>query len=172
MYYKITNTTCELFKKLHQLRTDERRMEEQNLEAVDARVGDYEQFVGRLGQQCFQRVTQYCGFKFSNTVSVDPKIWKEDKKHPGAYVPNLKFKEGRKMSKFLQEELQSSSFFKLEDILGINYLGRFTFPFVEIVDNMIILKLDENFKPSDPNLIEITSVEFKSIYESIKELQL
>ena len=172
MYYKITNTTCELYKKLHQLRTDERRMDKENREKVDEVVGtDWSDFYGHFGQRNWGRVTEYRGFVFNDPSKLDPKTWKRDEKNPSTYIPNLRCKEGKKMNKFLSEGLQRSSFFKLQDILNIEYIGRFSLPFVEIVDDVIILKLDENFKPSDPNLIEITSVEFKSIYESLKELQ-
>ena len=70
-------------------------MEKENLEAIFEKIGkDWVDFKGELGERCFQRVTQYSGFKFKKPKQVDTNIWKEDVDHPGIYIPNLKFKEG------------------------------------------------------------------------------
>ncbi len=166
MYYKITNKDSEVYKKLYQLRIDEKRIEKENREAIEKKVGlDWQQYIGMAGQQNFHRCTQYTGFVFQEPEKVDAKIWELSKEYKDAYVPNGKTATGREMKKFLQG-LQRSSFHHVLDILNLDTIGKFTIPFVEIIHahHTIILYLDKNMEPTDENIIEITKKEFDYLH--------
>lgn len=161
MYYKITNTECEVYKKLHEMRTEEAAMNAENKRMVRAKVVlDFDRFYGSNNQQNWDRVQKYEGFCFKEHDKVDLKIWKKHKEDDNTYVPNLRTEVGREMSKFLKRILQKSDFRKPFKILGIDYGRRFTFPFVEIVGGTILLYLSDHHQPKDENVIEITSREF------------
>lgn len=167
MYYKIENKECEVYKKLHELRTSEIKIKEENEKAIQERIGDltYERYLGYSGQQNFRRVPQYTGFAFLNTEKVDSKIWKLDDKRDGLYIPNKKTKLGREMAEFLLNGLKGSRYNKIFEILGFDReIGKFTFPYVEICDNEnIVVYLGDKEEPNDPNLIEITKKEFDTL---------
>lgn len=164
MYYKITNKECEVYKKLYSLRVTERIISESNLKKINEKVGlKWHAFLGYSGQQNFRRTTQYQGFKFEEPEKICLKIWKESREHEGFFVPNRKTKRGREMSEFLLNGLESSNYNIVFDILNLDHLDRFTFPFVEIVDGQIVIFL-KNEEPKDPNIIEITKREFFEIY--------
>ena len=62
MYYKITNRECDVYKKLHTLRSKEIQIEQDNLQAVRNLVGDdWSTYLGNEGQQNFDRVTSFKG---------------------------------------------------------------------------------------------------------------
>ena len=62
MYYKIENKECEVYKKLHEMRTKEHQMAKDNIEAINQRVGlEWETYLGYSEQQQFGRVTTYEG---------------------------------------------------------------------------------------------------------------
>lgn len=165
MYYKIENQDCEVYKKLHEMRTNEIQIQKDNEEAIKEKTGlDYKSYWGQGGQQNFWRVTQYSGFKFTEPEKVDFKIWKRQKDNPEIFVPNKKTKQGQEMGKFLQNGLKGSNFMLPLEILNLEEHGRFTFPFVEIVGEIIILYLDDTQEPKDENVIEITKKEFDKIY--------
>lgn len=164
MYYKITNKKCEVYKKLYSLRVRERIISELNLKKINEKIGlKWHIFLGYSGQQNFRRTTQYQGFKFEEPEKVCLKTWQKSKKHEGFFVPNRKTKIGREMSEFLLNGLEGSNYNRVFDILNLEHSDRFTFPFVEIVDDQIILFL-KNEEPKDPDVIEITKREFTEIY--------
>lgn len=166
MYYKITDQSSEVYQKLHKLRSAELQMEKENKKAIEAKTGmTWDVYLGDPKQQHFRRVCQFYGFKFHQSEKVDTKIWKKDKKHPGIWVPNTRTKAGREMQQFLSNGLKASPYYEVFEILRLQSLGRFTFPFVEICDGVIILYLGDNHRPKDLSVIEITSVEFDSIRE-------
>lgn len=161
MYYKITNKESEIYNKLHALRTSELQIENENEAAIKQAVGlDYEIFLGRAGQQNLWRVTRYSGFKFTEPDKVDLKIWKDS--GDGMFIPNKKTKLGREMDLFLSN-LKSSNYNKPLKILGLETPVKFSFPYVEIAGDIIVMRLDDQFFPEDENLIEITKKEFDSI---------
>ena len=167
MYYKITNKDCEVYNKLHAMRSKEINMEEANKQAIKDKTGlDFKGSLGHHGQQNFSRVTEYTGFKFTEPEKVDLKVWKLDKEHEGVYVPNRRYKAGREMAEFINNGLQGSMFNYPLKILGLEENPRrFTFPFVEIQGDIIIMYLDEQFEPKDENVIEITKKEFNELYK-------
>jgi hypothetical protein len=168
MYYKITDQSSEVYQKLHQLRTRELQIEEENKKAIQSKTGmTWNAFLGDTKQQQFRRVTQYAGFMFNQTDQVDPKIWKRDKKYPAIWVPNTRTKAGREMDQFLSNGLDSSPYGKVLEILGLERLTRFTFPFVEICEDAIILYLGDQHQPKDPNVVEITFKEFQGLQERL-----
>jgi len=161
MYYKIENKECEVYKKLHELRIKEEQIELKNVASIIEKTGlNWENFFGRRGQQNFRRVSSFSGFEFTEPDKVDLKIWKRHKDHNEFFVPNTRTNLGREMQEFLNNGLEGSRFDIVLDILKLEDLSRFTFPFVEIVGEIIIMYLDDDHEPKDENVIEITKREF------------
>jgi len=170
MYYKIENKNCELYKKLHEMRSNELRMEIENKDAIKEKTGlEWIAIIGKYGQQNWNRVTVYQGFEFKDKSKVDPKIWKPSNRFPECHVPNTRTKVGREMADFLGSGLKGFAFTKALRILGLHTTGRFQFPFIEISDDLIIMCLDKQHQPEDHNVIEITSVEFNNVLNQVKE---
>ena len=163
MYYKIVNKESEVYQKLHEMRTKERQMEDDNKQAIAEKTGlEYTQYIGHPGQQTFNRVSVYSGFKFTEPEKVDLKIWTRHKTHNDIFVPNKRTNAGREMAQFLSNGLKGHWFKVVYKILGLEGpIGSFSFPFVEIYGDVIGLFIgDEQEQPTDENLIEITSKEF------------
>lgn len=164
MYYKIENKESEVYKKLHEQRTKEEQMELKNTASIIEKTGlNFTNFFGRRGQQNFRRVTSYSGFEFTEPEKVDLKIWKRHKEHTEIFVPNTRTKLGREMQEFLNNGLEGSRYDVINDILGLEDLRRFTFPFVEIVGEKIILYVDDQYDLNDKDIIEITKREFNEL---------
>jgi hypothetical protein len=162
MYYKIGNKESEVYQKLHEMRINELQMEADNKQTINEVTGlTWEKFLGHYGQQNFQRVTQYNGFQFTEPEKVNSKIWSKHKKFPEIYVPNNRTDLGRKMSALLSNGLKGSSISVAFKNLGIEFPhGTFSFPFIDIVNDIILVYLGEKQIPTDENIIEITSKEF------------
>jgi len=168
MYYKITNKDSKVYQELHALRTKELKIEEDNIKAIEEKTGmTWENSFGNHGQQTFRRVSSYQGFEFKEAEKVDTKIWKQHKEHKELYVPNTRTKLGREMQEFLNNGLQRSNYNRVIDILDLEHLRRFTFPFVEIAGDLIIVFLGDEHEAKDENLIEITKKEFQSLREEL-----
>ena len=167
MYYKIINKESEVYQKLHEMRTHEMQIENENEAAIKEKTGlDFSGFMGYRGQQNWWRVTQYSGLNFTEPEKVDQVIWKPHKEHKGCFVPNKKTSKGREMDRFLRNGLKGSNFHRPLEILQLDCPVRFSFPFVDIVNDVIVIYLDEKFgNPQDENVIEITSREFEMIRE-------
>lgn len=169
MYYKIENKDSEVYRKLHEMRSHEIETNKRNLQAVKDRVGlDFYEFIGLVGQQNYWRTTQYEGFKFKEPEKVDPKVWVLDKDFPDYFVPNKRTKAGREMDKFLNS-MSSSHYRTPLNILGLPSLSKFKFPFIEIVGDLIVMHLDDQYTLDDPNIIEITSKEFFEILKTLMD---
>lgn len=161
MYYKIENKESEVYKKLHKQRTKEQQMELKNTASVIEKTGlNFKDFYGRKGQQNFNRVTRFSGFEFTEVEKVDLKIWKRHSEYNEIFIPNNRTKLGREMQDFLNNGLEGIWFDVINDILGLESLRRFTFPFVEIVGEKIILYVDDQYDLDDKDIIEITKREF------------
>ncbi len=176
MYYKIENAECELYKKLHEMRSQELLWEEENKAAINEKVGlEWESFLGHPGQQTWSRVTEYIGFKFSDPDKVDSRIWKRHTEHDAIFVPNRRYKVGREISDFLRNGLKGHRFDIVFEIFGIEYPSRFSFPVVEICNKTIVVYFGEDYNIDSDDVIEITSKEFNEIREKAyslkKELQ-
>jgi hypothetical protein len=165
MYYKIENKECEVYKKLHELRTYEKQIEKENIEAITEKVGlEWEMEFGHTGQQNWGRVSSLMGFGFLEPEKVNFKIWKRHKEHQDIFIPNTRTKMGREMQEFLSSGLKRSRYDKVLKILKLEELRKFTFPFVEIVKNEnIIIFLGDAHEPKDKNIIEITKREFQDL---------
>jgi hypothetical protein len=162
MYFKITNKDSEVYKLLHALRTDELRMDKENIEAINARTGlKWNSAITFHGQQNVHRTTRYLGFKFTEPEKVDLKIWKADVKNHDCFVPYLKSRKGRDMRDFLIN-MECSFYGKVFKILKVKHAFKFTFPYVEIVDDILLIYLKDE-EPKDENLIEITTLEFREL---------
>lgn len=165
MYYKIENKESDVYKKLKDLRDSENQIRLDNIKSIEDKTNNkFTSFIGYSGQQNFRRVTQYVGFKFEDTANICLKTWKLDKDNEGVYLPNLRTKSGREMSEFLCNGLKGSSIRRVEKILNMPHYNRFIFPFIELLENeVIILFLDDKFDPTDENIIEITKTEFNKL---------
>lgn len=164
MYYKIENKESEVYKKLYEMRTHEINICEENKKKIEETTGlTWNCFLGYNGQQNFRRTTQYSAFEFVEKEKIDPKIWilKDD----GMYHPNRRTKKGREMSEFLANGLKGGNRYdKPFEILGITTQRSFTFPFVEIGANeVIVCYFDDNHTPNNENVTEITRTEFNAI---------
>lgn len=167
MYYKIENTESEVFQKMKSLREKELVIEKKNENLIKEKTGlDFGKFLGHHGQSGFTRCTRYIGFQFKDSEKVDPKVWKKNKDYPECSEPNKRTKLGREMAEFLKE-LETTYYTNVLDILNLkNEYGRFTIPHMIYENGVILLYLDDNMKPKDKNVIEITSVEFDEIRKS------
>lgn len=163
MYYKITNTECEVYKKLHDMRTQELIWEDENVKLIEEKTGlEWDRFLGRNGQQSFTRVSTFHGFEFKNPEKVDLEIWERHKKHDCIFIPKKRTKMGREMAKFLLNGLKGHWFCIVYDILGLEHpSGKFSFPFVAIREKTILLMIDDIL--TNENIIEITLTEFNKI---------
>ena len=165
MYYKITNRECDVYKKLHTLRSKEIQIEQDNLQAVRNLVGDdWSTYLGHVGQQNFLRVTDYEGFAFRHPENLPAKTWKEHKEGHGVYVPDLRTKKGREMKKALNG-LKYSSVVRVYEIFGLDLFGHFIFPFVEICpDETIVIYFDDKTDLCE-KFTEIEEITKKVFYE-------
>ena len=165
MYYKIDNKECEVYKKLHALRLKELKIEADNITAIEEKTGlKFTTFLGNSGQQNWRRVTEYDGFKFTEPDKVDPKIWKKHSEHEGIFIPNRKTKLGREMAEFILNGLNGSRYDSVFKILKIEHGRKFSFPYVSVVGEIIIIFLgDSTDEPKDKNIIEITKREFNEL---------
>ena len=164
MYYKLIDKESTLYKNLYDMRVKELQIEKDNAERIKQRYPKWnDQFLGRKGQQNFNRVTTYLGLGFDSEQDVDPKEFKSSKDYKGLYEPNRRTKKGKESKAFF-DSLGRSSYSSLMNILsneGIdNVYGRFIFPYIEIGSDGLYCYFDDRMKlPSV--FIEITSVEFK-----------
>lgn len=166
MYYKLTDTSGEMYKKLYAMRKKELRIEKENEEKIKERFPDWnKQYLGYSGQQNFSRVSQYTGLCFKNPEKVNVKEWKRHKEHQDVFIPNTRTKEGKLVVDFFKS-LKSSSFFELRDIVGMELYGQFKIPYMEIgKDDYIYFYFDDRFNPSE-EFIEITKKEFEAKLKS------
>ena len=164
MYYKIENKESDIYKKLHEQRTKEEQIELINTSSIIEKTGlEFNNFYGSTGQQRFNRVTSFRGFEFKEPEKVDLKIWKIHKELCGIFIPNTRTKLGREMQEFLNNGLEVSRFNIINKILGLEDLRQFTFPFVEILGEKIILYIDDQYDLDDKDIIEITKREFNKL---------
>ena len=163
MYYKIENKESDVYVKLHDMRTKELQIEKDNEKAIEEKTClKWNAFLGYSGQQNFRRTTQFSGFKFTEPEKVDSKIW--SKNEDGVFIPNKRTKAGREMAEFLMNGLKGNRYDKPFEILKITKQRRFTFPYVEIgKDDIIVMFFDDKHIPTDENVIEITRKEFDTI---------
>nr|DAS68236.1 MAG TPA: hypothetical protein [Caudoviricetes sp.] len=163
MYYKLIDKESALYKKLYDMRAKELQIEKDNAERIKQRYPKWnDEFLGRKGQQNFNRVTIYLALGFDSEQDIDLKEFSPSKEHKGLYKPNLRTKKGKECKAFF-DSLGKSSYFSLMDILadgGVdNVYGRFIFPYIEIGSDGLYCYFDDRMKlPSV--FIEITSVEF------------
>ena len=164
MYYKVENKDSKIYKQLYELRTKELAIDKENQKLITEKTGlKWKTFLGHSGQQNFRRTTEYLGFKFTEPAKVDLKTWQIDKEHKDIYVPNRRTKVGREMSQFLFNGLGGSRYSKVFEILKLEQPTRFTFPFVEIKGDVIIIFLGDGQEPKSKDVIEITKREFEQL---------
>lgn len=161
MYYKIENKKSDVYKKLYAMREIELKIEKDNKSKLENQFGSFDAFLGIGNQQNFFRVSQYTGFKFSSPQEIDLTAWKLHADFEGVYVPNRRTKAGKAAKKFI-DNLEKRWVDDPLIILGVKEStpSYFTFPFVEITGDIIVLYLDDKTNPKDENVIEITKKEF------------
>lgn len=170
MYYKISNKKSKTYKKCHELRTEELKMEKENAKRVREIVGDdWDHFCGWSGQQNIDRVTWYNGFAFKDPSKLS-NAWKKHKEYPDIYVPNTRTKAGKKIKEELNN-LQRSCFYRVLEIFGLQVTGRFSYPYMEICDSgEIVLAMDDQFNFDNfPEVIEITKREAERLLKGGEE---
>lgn len=168
MYYKIENKNSELYKALRTQREKEIENDKRNRELIEEKIPqEWAGFWGIGGQQNFNRTPEYRGFGFNNPSDLSDVIWVEKKGNPGIYIPNKRTKGGKEMAEFL-DNLGGYRFTLIFEIFGIDFpQGKFSFPFIEIVGDIIIIFMDDQFDLKDEDLVEITRTEFNSIYDKL-----
>ena len=163
MYYKLIDKESALYKKLYDMRVKELQIEKDNVERIKQRYPKWnDRFLGRKGQQNYNRVSSYYGIGFDSERDVDLREFKPSKDYKGLYEPNRRTKKGKECKAFF-DSLGRSSYSSLMNILaneGVdNVYGRFIFPYIEIGSDGLYCYFDDKMKlPSD--FIEITSIEF------------
>lgn len=168
MYYKIENTESKVYTKLKKLLEYEQEIEAENEKLVQQKVvHEYTGFLGYKGQTNFYRVSRYLGFKFKQPELVDENIWKKHQIHKDVFVPNRKTKAGKEIYNFLHNGLEVSDYMTVCEILKIEAIGKFYFPSLYFVDDVIIMFLDDKANPKVKELIEITSKEFNQYLKKI-----
>ena len=170
MYYKISDKKSETYKKCHELRTEELKMEKENAKRVREIVGDdWDHFFGWIGQQNIDRVSRYKGFAFKDPSKLS-NAWKKHKEYPDIYVPNTRTKAGKKIKEELNN-LQRSCFYRVLEIFGLHVTGMFIYPYMEICDSgEIVLAMDDQFNFDNfPEVIEITKREAERLLKGGEE---
>ena len=166
MYYKIENKDCKVYKELRAMREKELLIEEENKKAIAAKIPyEYESFYGYHGQQSMSRISEYIGFYFNEPDKIDKSVWIPSKDDPDIYIPNNRTKAGKEMKSFLHS-LKKGSFWDVWEVLNLPEIGRFTLPYVEIINDILCIYVDNKQEPKDENVIEITQKEFYSILHS------
>lgn len=162
MFYKIINKQSKVYNELKSLREEELKIEDRNTRKIVKECGsNFSDYLGYTGQQNLFRVTSYIGFKFNDISKINLKAWKLSKEHLGVFIPYKRTKVGRKMSDLLQNGLEHSSYKKVFNILKLPSLRKFQFPYIEVMNNgLILIALGNNHKPNIDDVIEITETEF------------
>lgn len=170
MYYKVINKESEVCKKLREQREKEMAADERNKAKIEELLGfKFESFWGNKGFQNLFRVTKYTAFIPEDESKVTKSVRKSEKYKDG-YVPNRRSKAGKALSEFLSYGMESFHFRDILEILGCDELyGRFTVPFMELKDDIILLYLDNRNIPVSEDVIEITKKEFDEILNRKKE---
>jgi hypothetical protein len=108
------------------------------------------------------RVEQFQGFNFYDDTKVDSKIWVEHKSHPGIYVPNRRTKVGREMAEFLRnlEHSWMEEVYEIAINRDFSDYGSYKIPICVQRDEIIYLRMDDQFDVENPDIIEITKTEF------------
>lgn len=165
IFYKITNTDCDIYRKLKSQREEELKVSEENKEFLEKNIPyKYERYCGYTNQGA-RRIPIAIGFYFLHPKEVDMKVWREDAKRAGLYFPNKRTKAGCDMQKLIDRQ-RGFSGFKLLDMLGIDYYGEFSCPQMWIEKEIVLVALDDNHQPKDENLIEITRKELESYFKA------
>ena len=168
MFYKIENKDCKVYQDLKALLDKEKSYNEYNRKVAEevTKGLEWHKFVGQGTQCSFYRVRFYWGFVFTQPEKLNPKEWMPYKQMPGSFIPNKRTKAGKDIQERLNKQ-KRSDLFCLEKILNISFLGResFKFPQIFLKNDVIVMFLDEKHNPTDENIIEITSKEFKEILD-------
>lgn len=163
MYYKLTNPQGETFRKLKELRTKEMDINRQNRLAIMKAAGhSFVEYIGSADQQTLNRTIIYEAFKFMKPQDLDPQVWQEDKEYKGFYKPYGRTKTGRAMDDFI-DNLPKSDFRMVLTALNLRHPHGISFklPYLALMNkDLLLLELDDYFRPTVTGLTEITREEF------------
>ena len=165
MKYLISNKNCQVYKELYRLRLKEKKYNEENRKHVESVVGlNFDSYKGCPDQETALRVNSYIQFKFSDKSSVDLKTWTLAKDEAEFYRANTKTKLGREMLRKINEGIKCCSFINILDALKVPIVGNYKLPYLEIVDNVIIIELDDRQIPPDTSVLKISDNLFNEYY--------
>ena len=174
VYYKVTDTECDLYKRTSEFLAMEEGLRKTQREAVEARVPKFTTYRGDRG---FNRIIRYIGFVFENVDGIDPKVW-TTKLVDGKMLstPNKRTKAGKAMAQFLQG-------FKLTTCWDVDLLLKIgkqsvnspfypadLFKYNDTIYFLIDIQFRMMFEVNNPDAVEITFGEMdKAIDDYNKE---
>ena len=160
VYYKVTDTECDLYKKSSEFLAMEEELRKTQREAVEARVPKFTTYRGERG---FNRIIRYKGFVFENVDETDPKAW-VTKLVDGKMcsTPNKRTKAGKAMDQFLRE-FKRTTCWDVDRLLQIekqSINGSFypadLFKYKDCIYILIDTQHRKMFEENNPDAVEIT----------------
>lgn len=170
MYYKVINKESEVYKKLREQREKEMEADKRNKAKIEELLGfKWKAFYGRNGYQNLWRVTTYTAFVPEDGSNIT-NVVRPSSKSEDAYEPNRRSKAGKALSDFLRRGMETFHFDQVLNIVGVKrYLSRFNIPFMAIKDDVVLLYLDEDHRPTAEDVVEITFKEFEELLKEEEE---
>lgn len=164
MYYKVINKESEVYKKLREQRAKEIAADERNEAKIEELLGfKWKTFLGRKGYQNLFRVDTYTAFIPEDGAIISNAV-RESKDKDGVYYPNRRTKAGKALDDFLRYKKETFRYDEVLEILGCETLyGSFIIPFMEVINDVVLIYLDNRNIPKSDDVIEITSKEFKEL---------
>lgn len=160
VYYKVTDTECDLYKKLSEFLAMEEELRKTQREAVEARVPKFTSYIRVRG---FNRIIRYKGFVFDNIDDIDPKVW-TTKRVDGKMcsTPNKRTKAGKAMDQFLRK-FKRTTCWDVDRLLNIDMQSIFgsfypsdIFKYKDCIYILIDTRERWMFKENNPDAVEIT----------------
>lgn len=164
MYYKVINKESEVYKKLREQRAKELAADERNKAKIEELLGfKWKTFLGLRGYQNLFRVDIYKAFIPEDGAVISNAV-RESKDKDGFYYPNRRTKAGKALDEFLRYKQETFRYDEVLEILGCEKLyGNFIVPFMEVINDVVLIYLDNRHIPKPDDVIEITSKEFKEL---------
>lgn len=164
MFYKITNTESELYKKLKAHTDLKNEMQQKNIEKAKDLLGvDFTTFVNSSNFFC--RLPVIHGVQPQDPSKL-PDCMREMKGWPGVYEPDTRFKKGREMRDALLKLPNISGYDELK-LLGLfKAEGRNIAPLIYENNGIVVLMVDDKYEFEHEDALLITSKEFDKILEA------
>lgn len=163
MYFKIENKESELYKNVMAYIEKRRQQQKDNYDAVNKYFGfDFTNLL--MYGRGMNSLNSIFGVVSENIIEG----MKPDKCFENAQVPNLRTKKGKEHRRFFNS-LPNWSFHKEHDLFPLKErgsVGRFTLPYLDEINDVIFVRIDDKFKPEETiDFIEITTSEFNRLTE-------